>query len=169
MNDSTSRASLFLMELMLSILFFSLSAVVCVQLFVKSHTLSRQSVKLNHAVIASESMAEAFYSSDGNLSSMQSVLEGSVHDQDTISMYFGEEFELIPAPGSDFDADKNEKICYVLTGKTVPLNDTGLIKLSISYTERASSEVIYSLNPELFPVHRSGLSENSAVSGDQSE
>ncbi len=58
MSNSNSKASLFLMELIMSILFFSLSAAVCVQLFVKSHALSQQSLKLNYAVIASESLAE---------------------------------------------------------------------------------------------------------------
>lgn len=43
-------SSLFLMELILAILFFSVASAVCVQFFVKSHLLSRDSDALNHAV-----------------------------------------------------------------------------------------------------------------------
>ena len=35
------RSSLFLLELMIAILFFCLASAVCVQIFVKAHTISR--------------------------------------------------------------------------------------------------------------------------------
>lgn len=58
-----SKTSLFLMEFIIAILFFSLTSAVCVQLFVKSHTLSRQSVNSNQACMWSENLAEIFYAS----------------------------------------------------------------------------------------------------------
>lgn len=51
-------SSLFLMELMLAILFFSIASAVCVQIFVKSHLLSKESEALNHAVNACANLAE---------------------------------------------------------------------------------------------------------------
>lgn len=57
---TTRRSSLFLMELIIAILFFSLSATVCVRFFVKSYTLEKESQKLNHAVSAAASAAEIF-------------------------------------------------------------------------------------------------------------
>lgn len=51
-------SSLFLMELMLAILFFSIASAVCVQIFVKSHLLSEESKALNRAVNACANLAE---------------------------------------------------------------------------------------------------------------
>ncbi len=51
-------SSLFLMELILAILFFSIASAVCVQFFVKSHLLSRDSNALNHAANECSSVAE---------------------------------------------------------------------------------------------------------------
>ena len=41
------RSSLFLLELMIAILFFCLASAVCVQIFVKAHTISRETEELN--------------------------------------------------------------------------------------------------------------------------
>ena len=41
------RSSLFLLELMIAILFFCLASAVCVQIFVKAHTTSRETQELN--------------------------------------------------------------------------------------------------------------------------
>ena len=60
-TKNSSKSGIFLMELILSILFFSIAAAVCVKLFVTAHRLSDQSVNLNHAVSMAESIAEAFY------------------------------------------------------------------------------------------------------------
>lgn len=54
-------SSLFLMELILAILFFSVASAVCVQIFVKSHLMSRQSEALNHAVTECTNAAELFF------------------------------------------------------------------------------------------------------------
>lgn len=62
---NSSKSGIFLMELILSILFFSIAAAVCVKLFVTSHNLSDRSVKLNEAVAMAENIAEAFYGSNG--------------------------------------------------------------------------------------------------------
>ena len=52
------RSSLFLMELMIAILLFSLAAAICVPVFVKSHSIKEKSTELNQAVLASVSVAE---------------------------------------------------------------------------------------------------------------
>ena len=49
-RNRAKSSSLFLLELVLAILFFSLASAVCVQFFVKSHILSRDAQRLNHAV-----------------------------------------------------------------------------------------------------------------------
>lgn len=69
------------MELILSILFFSIAAAVCVKLFVTAHRLSDQSVNLNHAVAMAESVAEAFYGCDGNAGELETLFPDARMDQ----------------------------------------------------------------------------------------
>lgn len=45
-----NRSSLFLMEIIIAILFFCVAGTVCIQLFVKSHLLTRESKELTMAV-----------------------------------------------------------------------------------------------------------------------
>lgn len=59
-----SKSSLFLMELIISILFFSLASTVCIQMFAKSHALSEQTVNENHAMIQAQNLAESFLASE---------------------------------------------------------------------------------------------------------
>ena len=66
-------SSLFLMELIIAILFFSIASAVCVQFFVKSHLLSRDADALNHAVNECSSVAEALSTAD-SISSGLSLL-----------------------------------------------------------------------------------------------
>lgn len=57
-----SRSSLFLMELVIVILFFSLASAVCVRLFVKAHQMDQNTVNLNHAMMWIQNYAEEFRS-----------------------------------------------------------------------------------------------------------
>lgn len=47
---TNTRSSLFLMELIIAILFFSLASAVCLRMFTKSHQLSTEAATQNHAV-----------------------------------------------------------------------------------------------------------------------
>ena len=80
-TKNSSKSGLFLMELILSILFFSIAAAVCVKLFVTSHQLSDQSVSLNHAVAMAESIAEAFYGCNGNAGELETLFPEAGIDQ----------------------------------------------------------------------------------------
>lgn len=54
----SQSSGLFLFELIIAILFFSLASAVCVQIFVKSHLLSQQAQNLNYAVNLSSGAAQ---------------------------------------------------------------------------------------------------------------
>lgn len=53
-----THSSLFLLELIMAILFFSIASAVCIQLFVKSHLLNLQAQNLNYAVHVCSNVAE---------------------------------------------------------------------------------------------------------------
>lgn len=65
MKRSSARPStLFLMELIIGILFFSVTAAVCVQFLAKSHSLSQQSALLRNAEQRCASIAEIVSAAD---------------------------------------------------------------------------------------------------------
>lgn len=63
-RNRARSSSLFLMELIIGILFFSVFSTVCVQFFVKSHLLNNDSKVLNHAVSECSSTAEIINTAD---------------------------------------------------------------------------------------------------------
>ena len=58
------RSSLFLLELIIAILFFSLTSAVCVQIFVRAHLISRQTQELNTALEKVSGFSEVFLAGD---------------------------------------------------------------------------------------------------------
>ena len=83
-TKNSSKSGIFLMELILSILSFSIAAAVCVKLFVTAHRLSDQSVNLNHAVAMAESIAEAFYGCNGNVGELETLFPDAGMDEQTM-------------------------------------------------------------------------------------
>lgn len=63
----SSKSGLFLIELIISILFFSLASVACIQLFVKAHLLDTKTQETNQIVIWSQNLSELWYASEGEL------------------------------------------------------------------------------------------------------
>ncbi len=53
-----SQANLFLFELILATVFLSLSSVVCIQLYLRAHTLSTRSAARTHAITEAQNVAE---------------------------------------------------------------------------------------------------------------
>lgn len=63
-RSRANTSSLFLLELILAIFFFTAASAVCVQFFVESHILNRDSRTLDHAVSECSGIAEAMYAAD---------------------------------------------------------------------------------------------------------
>lgn len=61
-----SKSSLFLMELIIAILFFSIASAVCIRLFASAHLESQQSAQLNRAVFCAQSAADALSAANGD-------------------------------------------------------------------------------------------------------
>lgn len=96
-----SRSGLFLMEFTIAILFFALSSVVCIQLYVQSHQISRQATEQTNSCMWSENIAELFYALDqGNdIARALSDGEGQTIPYDeasgSITLSFDEDWMLI--------------------------------------------------------------------------
>lgn len=79
------KSSLFLIELILAIAFFALASAVCLQLFVKSHTISHETAQLNTAVNLASSAAECFRTGDGDPNVLLSLMPELESGSDTAS------------------------------------------------------------------------------------
>ncbi|MCM1190755.1 MAG: hypothetical protein NC541_15880 [bacterium] len=82
-----SKSSLFLMELIIVILFFSLASAVCIQFFARSHILSKETVEQNNAITQAQNLAETWYAADGNTHSMLQLLDGSISSENEASIF----------------------------------------------------------------------------------
>lgn len=97
----TNSNALFLIELILAILFFSIASAVCIQLFVKSHTISTKSSDLTAAVTQVQSAAEIIKTYDGSFDNIRRLLDATQTDQMLTVSY-----------GSDWNRVSNEQWVY---------------------------------------------------------
>lgn len=88
----SSRSALLLIELIMAILIFSLSGAICLQLFVKSHSLGERTQQLDIAVRQASSVCEILTQEK----SPQKVLSGLYPDAhitpDSMSIYYDQDF-----------------------------------------------------------------------------
>lgn len=82
-RSTHSRSSLFLMELILVILFFSIAGAICIQIFAKAHLLSRSASELNRAVALAQSAAAGLEAGDGSLEDLNLQFPDGITGTDT--------------------------------------------------------------------------------------
>ena len=147
-----SRSSLFLMEMIIAILFFSLASAVCIQLFAKSHLLSTQTVNKNHAVIWTQNLAESYLAVEGDLDTMQDLFSPSQRtDENTLTLYFDSQWNLCSSgDNADFSAELTH----------TPDPGTGIMEAQISIGGISSPDSpIYTLSVMHHAAERRGLHE----------
>lgn len=132
-----SKSALFLMEMIIAILFFSLASAVCIQLFAKAHMLSQRTVNQNHAIIQAQNLAECYLALDGDLQQVAALFESGITDSSSrILVYFDENW----APCLSDEA------CFQAELVSLPLNENGLYTADIVVTENnAPTEALFSL------------------------
>lgn len=84
----SSKSGLFLMELIISILFFSLASAACIQLFVKAHLLDIRTKEQNQAVIWSQNLASLWLAADGDLYPVYEQLHADYDSESRGYVYF---------------------------------------------------------------------------------
>ena len=132
------------MELILSILFFSIAAAVCVKLFVTAHRLSDQSVNLNHAVSMAESIAEAFYGCNGNAGELETLFPDAGMSQT-------DEQTMLTINNTDQDLGAFVKI-NASEELTTCESRVGMLRQVTSYQEQGTEfDSVYELQLTLFP------------------
>lgn len=156
-----SRSGLFLMELIISILFFSLAGAVCIQLFVLSHNISRDTVDQNNAIVHAQNLADVWLSAEGDMSLTLSLVDNALSpaDEDSIRLVFDSGWNPL-----DDLSDPN--ICYEarLSGSSSPSSD-GLLHASVTVyritakSDPAEADVLYTLELSHHIAERRGSYE----------
>ena len=128
-----SKAPLALMGQLLVVLFFAISAAICLQAFAKSELISEESEKRDHASRACQNVAETLISTNGDLSLTATIVGGNTSES-ALVLYF----------------DKNWNItddgAYKLTAEKVSSVEEGIGKGRIIVTEKDGKEALFSLN-----------------------
>ena len=105
-NNDKSKTSLFLMELIITILFFALCSGVCMQLFVRSHVMGVQTWELNHAVEKAQGFAEAMRGTDGSLEGILSVYPEAIEvDGSYFEVFYDSDFNTCDYSVAEYAAD----------------------------------------------------------------
>ena len=94
MNNDTNRSShLFLIEIIIAVLFFSLGSAVCVQAFVKAHLTSQEARDLAFASSTVSSAASVVRFSDGDREMFFDYFPEAVTDENgAVLMCYGGDF-----------------------------------------------------------------------------
>lgn len=140
----TSKSSLFLMELVISILFFSIASAVCIQLFVKAHLLNVRTQEQNQTVVWSQNLAELWRAYEGDPLLIYDQLRADYACEDSsvyltnlppyaLILYFNEDWEF---------SDRDITYQVVLSGTTYD-EESRLISSNIKVSK--GEELLYSL------------------------
>ena len=147
-----SRSSLFLMEMIIAILFFSLASAVCIQLFARSHLLSTQTVNKNHAVIWAQNLAESYLATEGDLTAMEELFSPSDVSGDTaLTLYFDSQWNLCAS---------GDNAVFIAELEHTPEAREGIMEAQIRVAEIASSDSpIYTISVMHHTAERRGSHE----------
>ena len=91
-----TRSSLFLIELILAILFFSLASAVCIQVFVKAHFMSQSARELTLGSGYASSAAEVLAHTDGSYEAVKELLPEALKKDGTIFFCYDRDGESCP-------------------------------------------------------------------------
>ncbi len=122
------HSNLFFIELMLVLLFFSISAAVILQLFVAADARQKQSDRVEQAVICAQSVAEAF-SVSGDLCDAIGVAFEGADIAGTDDLY---QYDI--ALGNDFKPDADGNIILKLAESETSTQAGVLSRLEMSFT-----------------------------------
>ena len=86
-NKSSSKSPLFLMELTIVILFFSLCSAICMNIFASSQITSQKATSLTGSVLACQSVSAVYKAENGDLEKVASILDGEFNDNTVIINY----------------------------------------------------------------------------------
>ena len=92
MKRRNAGTSLFLMEMIIIVLFFSVASATCVQAFVNSHLLDIHTKELNHAVIIAQGFVDVMRGTDGELECLLLANPEAVKNDAGLDAWYDKDF-----------------------------------------------------------------------------
>mgnify|MGYP005779263153 CR=1 FL=1 len=87
MNRDRTKTGLFMMEMILVILLFAVSAAVCMRIFGAADRAERRSSDISSAVMAAETAAEAYKARKGDLAQTAALTGGTASADTLVACY----------------------------------------------------------------------------------
>lgn len=89
-----SRTRLFLLEMLVNLLIFVIGATICFATLSKAYSLSAFSRVLTKAHIATENAAMAFRASDGDITAMPDILNGTLINSNKMQVWYDKNWNV---------------------------------------------------------------------------
>lgn len=96
-KQHTSKSTLFLMELVLVIFFFSICAAICVNVFGSGQVMAKNSYNLSNAVMAARSAASCYKAADGDIQQTIVLLDGQQNGTQCV-VYYDQQWKQVEQP-----------------------------------------------------------------------
>ena len=122
-KHSRSKSGLFLMELIIVILFFSVSAAICMRIFGAAKIKSDFSRDLSNASVYAQSCAEVYKAYDADLEKTAEAIDGK-WDDNTLSVYYDFDWNITQSK------DSAKYILVLNRTKDSDIKTTGKIKVN---------------------------------------
>lgn len=127
------KATLFLMELVIVIFFFSICAAICVNMFGSAQQMADDSENLSRAVVEARSAASCYKAAEGDLEQTALLLNG-VETDDSVLVYFDKNWNRT-------DATETAWYAVQLKQRTKP----GEADVYILQLDTASDNILFSI------------------------
>lgn len=132
-RDQAGRSGLLMLELVIAVGIFAFCAAVCVSLFVRADTISRESAALDRAVAEAQNVAELFKSTGGDVRETAELASGWVEQGLLLVAYDEDWCPLSSGEGAVYQLD-------LFVGRT----DRGCVEASLTLREAVGQEVLLS-------------------------
>ena len=139
-----SKSSLFLIELIIAVLFFALASTVCIQMFVRGHMINISNSEKEHAIMLTQSLAESYEATDGDVNAMAKLFDDAIIAGDSINFCYD----------SDWNAINEDEAVYKVS--LTSAIDGNFSNASIVTVNLSSGEEIYTLDTKIYRNMRKG-------------
>lgn len=127
-----SKSSMFLLEILINILLFSVLCVCSLQFFIKSYQLTENTTTLHHAVTACNNVAAVYEAGDGSLTSITDAFPNAISENGQTFIYFDENYQ---------ECDSQNVFYYI----TIEEMNSDISSIRISFYKNGE-DVSYSIN-----------------------
>lgn len=144
--QKNNRSSLFLIELIFCVLFFSMGSAVCIQAFAKAHQVCNEASDLSFASAQASSAASVLRYTDGTCESVSALFPSAQ----------GSGYEMTVYYDSKQQPCEKKAAAYAMNISTVPDGEKRFSSITV---KRSDGETIYELEIR-YPAYESSGADN---------